>query len=275
MQKTSQKSLNIGGVMKLEEEVKPYLLRPIKDVIGEYPAISAILKGYDIACAECLVGTCLLKDIVSVHGLPPEIERELMGKIADLLTTGGALSSSGPVEDTLPPKGKHPYSPAMERLVSEHNLIKEWLSLIPQILKNMDINSSQERETVATVLNFIRSYADRFHHAKEEEILFAQVEGNREILQAMLEEHERGRFHVQKAAEALEKRDLPSLTYHLTSYRELLLEHIKKEDEILYPWLDRILSKETIDSLPDAFDRVEKALTIDPNWKLKKLPKLT
>jgi hypothetical protein len=53
----------------------------IQDVLGTYPEIGEILARYDIGCITCKVGICLLKDVVSIHGLSTEdeaaIEREI------------------------------------------------------------------------------------------------------------------------------------------------------------------------------------------------------
>ena len=54
-----------------------YMQKGIKEVIDEVPEIAGILEDYDIGCGPCSVGTCLLKDIVEIHRLPPEKEREL------------------------------------------------------------------------------------------------------------------------------------------------------------------------------------------------------
>ena len=43
--------------------------RQIIDVIKEFPEIGAILDRYEIGCAKCGLGTCLLKDVVAVHFL--------------------------------------------------------------------------------------------------------------------------------------------------------------------------------------------------------------
>lgn len=55
--------------------------RAIKDVVTEHPPIGTILERHEIGCVTCGVGICLLKDVVSIHGLPPEqeaaIEREI------------------------------------------------------------------------------------------------------------------------------------------------------------------------------------------------------
>ena len=60
------------------------------------------------------------------------------------------------------------------------------------------------------VIDFIRNYADNFHHAKEEDILF--VELNKEgVLEhcnpigQMLHEHDLGRGFVKGLSEAVEK----------------------------------------------------------------------
>ncbi len=44
-----------------------------------------ILNEYGIGCGACDVGTCLLKDIVSLHPLSKEQERALMSRIAAVL----------------------------------------------------------------------------------------------------------------------------------------------------------------------------------------------
>ena len=53
---------------------------------------------------------------------------------------------------------------------------------------------------------------------------------------------------------------IPKIIEHLEKYAELLTEHIKKEDEILYPWMDRNLSISQIGELFSRFDEAEKKL---------------
>ena len=48
--------------------------KPIKEVIATHPEISSILKKYEIGCFECSIGTCFLKDVVTVHVLGDAIE---------------------------------------------------------------------------------------------------------------------------------------------------------------------------------------------------------
>ena len=53
----------------------------IQDVIGPHPEIGEILKRYDIGCVTCKVGICLLKDVVSIHGLSKEDEARIEAEI--------------------------------------------------------------------------------------------------------------------------------------------------------------------------------------------------
>jgi hemerythrin-like domain-containing protein len=110
---------------------------------------------------------------------------------------------------------------------------------------------------IRDAVDFVRSYADKFHHAKEEEILFKCFDEKLDILQVMLGDHETGRAHVRAVLEAVEKRDRAHASEHLNGYRELLTEHIKKEDEILYPWMDRELSDRQIGQLFSQFNETD------------------
>ncbi len=61
----------------------------IQDVLKEHAPIGEILVKHDIACVTCKVGICLLKDVVSIHGLPKEEEQAIEQQINDYFTTKG------------------------------------------------------------------------------------------------------------------------------------------------------------------------------------------
>ncbi len=64
--------------------------RAIQDVITTHPEIGTILSRYDIGCVTCKVGICLLKDVVSIHGLAKEDETKIEREINYYLQTKGA-----------------------------------------------------------------------------------------------------------------------------------------------------------------------------------------
>ena len=53
----------------------------IQDVITKYPGVGEILNKFDIGCVTCKVGICLLKDVVSIHGLSKEDEARIETEI--------------------------------------------------------------------------------------------------------------------------------------------------------------------------------------------------
>ncbi len=62
----------------------------IQDVIAQHPAVGEILGRYDIGCVTCKVGICLLKDVVSIHGLAKEDEAKIEEEINEYLRLKGA-----------------------------------------------------------------------------------------------------------------------------------------------------------------------------------------
>jgi hypothetical protein len=61
--------------------------KAIQDVITTYPEIGEILNRYEIGCVSCKVGICLLKDVVSIHGLSKEDEARIEQEINQHLTS--------------------------------------------------------------------------------------------------------------------------------------------------------------------------------------------
>lgn len=217
------------------------LKTPIKEVIDRFPPVGAILEEFGIGCVPCSVGTCLLSDVVEIHNLSPADEDDLMARIASVVSPGQTIRRPDAGKARTAKPRQLTYSPPLKRLVDEHRLILRFIAMVPEIAGGGDLESGG-REEIHAAVDFIRSYADRFHHAKEEDILFACFDPGLDILKAMHEDHRLGRACVQGALEALERGDAEGVAEYLQGYAGILTEHIKKEDEILYPWMDRNLS---------------------------------
>jgi len=243
--------------------MEKYLRMLIKEIIGKYPPVGTLLEEYQIGCVPCSVGTCLLADIVEIHNLSPEDEGALMAGISGIVYPGQAVALPAPRKRSPEMPRKISYSPPMKALVEEHRHIKRFLAVLPAVLDRFDARSEADRALVRDGLDFIRSYADRFHHAKEEDILFACFDPGLDILKAMREDHERGRAHVRAAGEALARCDGEGVTANLHGYAGVLAEHIRKEDEILYPWMDRNLSMRRVGELFARFLAVDERFAED------------
>jgi hypothetical protein len=59
----------------------------IQEVMQTYPEIGDILNRFEIGCVTCKVGVCLLKDVVTIHGLSKDDEARIEQEINDYLTT--------------------------------------------------------------------------------------------------------------------------------------------------------------------------------------------
>ena len=123
-------------------------------------------------------------------------------------------------------------------------------------------------------VDFIRQYADRFHHAKEEDVLFEALVANgmprqNSPVAAMLMEHDQGRTYV-RAMEPAALKALAGETgqerliaENALAYAALLREHISKEDDILYPLAERVLPEVVRPAITAAYSRAEAAAGAD------------
>jgi hemerythrin-like domain-containing protein len=244
--------------------METYLNKGIKEVIDQFSEVENILNEYEIGCAPCTVGTCLLKDIVEIHNLPADREQEMMTRIAKTIYPDREIEIPQIKRKIEAETKEMKYSPPMKKLVDEHVLIKRLVALLPEIVKNLDVDSDEGRQLVIDTVEFIRFYADKYHHAKEEDILFKYFDENLDILKVMHEDHTQARSHVKAILAALERKDKTTVAKHLTAYGELLTEHIKKEDEILYPWLDKNLSDTQIGELFAKFNETDEQIGYSP-----------
>ncbi len=237
-----------------------YLNRPMKQVIDEYPEVERILKEYGVDCAACNLGACLLRDVVAVHDLGPDAGREMLSAIANVMY--GANRADDPAKGAASctvPRGTGSFSLPIQKLIEEHGIIKRWADLIPRFVHSLDLHSGQDRKLVRQGVAFIRSYADKYHHAKEETILFKCFDERLEVIRVMRAEHETARDHVRAVIAAVDRRDTVTVRRHLLSYAVLLREHIRKEDEILYPWMERQLSERNTGKIVALFMKVDQA----------------
>jgi hemerythrin-like domain-containing protein len=245
--------------------METYLNKSIKEVIDEYPEVEKILDEFSIGCGPCSVGTCLLKDIVEIHDLPADKEQVMMARIAKIIYPDKPIEIPRIQRKTAEQPREISYSPPMKKLVDEHVLIKRWVALIPEVINNLDVDSEEGRQLILDGVEFIRSYADKYHHAKEEDVLFKYFDEDLDIIKVMYEDHEQGRGHVRAILEALDRKDKAAIAEHLNAYRDLLTGHIKKEDEILYTWMDRNLSDSQIGKLFSEFHTADKEIGYSPD----------
>ncbi len=151
-------------------------------------------------------------------------------------------------------------------MVDEHQLILRMIALVEKNTALMEQGRFRNWQFFLDAVDFIRNYADRFHHAKEEDVLFVELINNgmpekQSPIEAMHMEHDQGRAFVRGLEAAAEKAQngetgqIPLIAENAKGYAELLRGHIDKEDTILYPLAERILPEEVRYGMLEAYER--------------------
>ena len=153
-------------------------------------------------------------------------------------------------------------------LVEEHKLILRMLAILEVNATLTGAGAFRDYGFYLVAVGFIRLYADRFHHAKEEDILFEALIENgmpraNSPVAAMMMEHDCGRAFVKAMEEAAQQALAGDRTQdriieeNAIGYVNLLREHIDKEDNILYPLSERVLPAEVRDGILDAYAKAQ------------------
>lgn len=152
---------------------------------------------------------------------------------------------------------------ATELLMNEHRVIEQVLACLEVITNQAEATGTLDTESAAQALDFFRNFADRCHHAKEENHLFPLLEARGLIREGgptgvMLHEHETGRALLSAMAQAVERRDAATFFPPARSYITMLRQHIWKEDQRLFQMAGHLLSATDDDQLLHAFTSTER-----------------
>jgi hemerythrin-like domain-containing protein len=159
-----------------------------------------------------------------------------------------------------------------EELVHEHKVILH-------VLKTAAVEAQRirDKKTVRTgliemMLDFFRNFADNCHHAKEEKNLFPMLEKrgmahDKGPIAMMLAEHNEGRRRLANitgllpAAIQNDGDAIIAIAENLSAYALLLESHIGKENNVLFPMAEKLLTGTDFDELEKAFADIEKIET--------------
>lgn len=161
---------------------------------------------------------------------------------------------------------------ATEILKSEHDTIKSALQILKVVCDKLESAEEVKPTHLKQLLDFFSEYADRFHHCKEEEHLFAQMQqagipAEGTAISSMLAEHERAREYVKRlvlAATAYKdgaKQAAGDFVALGKRYRKLMLQHINYEDNIAFKLANKRLSSTQQRHLLRAFEEIERKET--------------
>jgi hemerythrin-like domain-containing protein len=156
-----------------------------------------------------------------------------------------------------------------EQLQEEHQGITLMLKILEKVCTKMEAQEKVNPEHLESIVDFFRVFADKCHHGKEEALLFPEMEKagmprEKGPIGVMLAEHTQGRAFVRGMGEAASRckqgdaRGRTEFAENARSYISLLTQHIQKENNILFPMGDRVLSKEKQEKLVEGFEELER-----------------
>lgn len=161
-----------------------------------------------------------------------------------------------------------------EELKKEHEAIRTMLGILERVCTKLESGAQANLHEVVDpvhleqIVEFIRVFADKCHHGKEEDLLFPAMEAagfprHGGPTGVMLKEHDEGRGYVRALSEAVSQfkaGDLAASVRIIQSARNyiaLLDQHIEKENNVLFPMADMHLSEEKQRELSAGFERIE------------------
>jgi hemerythrin-like domain-containing protein len=152
-------------------------------------------------------------------------------------------------------------------LMREHRLIERMVTLLNAGLIKMSEKNKANVDLLTVAVDFFRTYADRTHHGKEEDILFrglAKKHLSREherIMNELVQEHVLGRKMVSNLVSAKKAytdgstesmKDIIACVTELVSFYPA---HIEKEDKhFFYPALEYLNKQEQDNMLEEFWD---------------------
>lgn len=135
-------------------------------------------------------------------------------------------------------------------LMVEHRLIERMVGLLDVELQRIKDVHEVDYFLLNTGIDFFRTYADRTHHGKEEDILFKALENKKltpelqRIMEELVTEHVLARKTVGALNDATEndrknRSTIKEIIQNLSRLVDLYPKHIEKEDKhFFYPVLE-------------------------------------
>ena len=168
-------------------------------------------------------------------------------------------------------------------LMIEHRLIERMIKLMDLEINNISKTNKANISFIDAAIDFIKTYADRCHHGKEEDILFRELKNkdvssiHGKILDELVQEHVYARENTKILVDAKNKylngdQDaVNTVSAQLSKLVEFYPKHIAKEDKNFFiPCMGYFTRKEQDDML-DEFWEFDKKLIHEKYRKIIEL----
>ncbi len=161
----------------------------------------------------------------------------------------------------------------VEMLEAEHRVIQKMVAGMSVLAERLEGGEQVDVSLLDRIVVFLRTFADRCHHGKEESLLFPAlirrgVPSHGCPIGGLTMEHQKGRVMVGELADAI-----PGYAAGEPLAREIVVKtlkalvafypnHIWKEDYLLFPLAGKVLTPEDQQELMEKFESVDRELGI-------------
>lgn len=156
-------------------------------------------------------------------------------------------------------------------LEREHDYIQRVVAALVRQSVAIEAGGEPDLPFLERAVDFLRTYSDRCHHGKEEEILFPLLEqrgvpGSGCPLGALRHDHVAGRVLVTDLANTVEDRKnghavaAETLVAALRGITDLYPGHIWKEDYLLFPMTGKVLTEDDLAEIARTFEEFDRTM---------------
>ena len=165
---------------------------------------------------------------------------------------------------------------ALEVLYNEHEIIKTVIGFRETLTLLSKSDPGNYKKNIIELINFFRNYADKFHHYKEEKLLFPLMCDKNDLLQdsiveEMLDNHRDFRNIIKSIELAVEQGDCEEINNLFIKYSEMLLDHIAVEDEELFQMAETLFDDNELNKLYYDFEDIDRELGFDIKKEFEKM----
>ncbi len=157
------------------------------------------------------------------------------------------------------------------KLIEEHMVILKGVGYLKLARKTLETCGQPPVGFFENAIPFFRNYTDKYHHYKEEYLMFGFLARKKDgaidlEIGSLRHEHEIGRMCIKEIENSLpgysknSEIAIAKLLKNLSSFISILTRHIYKEDRLFFPMVEKELSPGEKQVLGEQFDKEEASL---------------
>jgi len=159
---------------------------------------------------------------------------------------------------------------ATENLISEHKDIIELLGIMSKISNKIQLNEVFYTSDIEDIIDFLKHFIEKSHH-KKEEIFYpllstTEMPNDRAELSVMLYEHTLARNYLKDINSCIINCKIGNafsqelLAESMMKYVVLIKNHINKEEKIIFPMANKVLTENEQTEINRQFEKIEEKI---------------